>query len=271
MDNSKLIAKDKYKIDFSWKMVGFFILGLVLVCGIVFLFNYNYAFDNGTNGGFIPPSFVVIFYHFLISVISIVFSICLKLFLKNRARLTVLVIVSILVPIICYNVNYYTLKKDGMLHFLVDDGVVFHFIVIGDWDLDGINDKDHHIFYEKREYSTRYGGHYDDDIIHYIDTKAIGVGGSLDNTFCFYDHEDRTIDLHLNKYSVEFEEIKLQVAFKDVSLAKKVEFYIADVKQEAIICDNIAKLVFDSKTCAEWQENIDKEFIEIIIDYKINE
>ena len=37
------------------------------------------------------------------------------------------------------------------------------------------------------------------------------------------------------------------------------------------ICDNIAKLIFDSKTCAEWQKNIDKEFIEIIIDYKINE
>ena len=63
MDNSKLIAKDKYKIDFSWKMVGFFILGLVLVCGVVFLFNYNYAFDNGTNGGFIRASllFFIIF------------------------------------------------------------------------------------------------------------------------------------------------------------------------------------------------------------------
>lgn len=270
MDDLELCGKDRYKIDISLRIVGYFILGLVLVCGGVFLFNYEHIYDKSTNGGFLSPRDAVIIYHFFIAVISILVSICLKFFLKNRARLTVLVIVSILVPIVCYNVNYHALKKDGAFHFLVDDGGIFHFIAIGDWDLDGINDKDHHIFYEKREYSTRYGGHYDDDIIHYIDTKAIGVGGSLDNTFCFYDHEDRTIDLHLNKYSVEFEEIKIQVAFKNVLFAKTVEFYVDGVKQEATVRENVSELVFDAEACEAWQENIDEEFIEIIIEYKIN-
>ncbi len=197
----------------TWKVLGIFAVVVALVCGVVFLYNYGIAYDDNMEG-WIPPSFAVVYYYFCVAVVAIIVSVFLKSIWKNRVRFWLLFLASVLIPIICYQFNYHTLKKDGILYPLVDEGGIFHFMAIGDYDFDGMNDEQHHRLYEEREYSSRYGGHFDDTIIDYIDTTAVGTGPSLSGTFCFYDWEERTIDLHLDKTGVDINRSRLRLLFK---------------------------------------------------------
>ncbi len=154
---------------------------------------------------------------------------------------------------------------------MVDDGGVFHFIANHDFNFDGINDEDYHLAYDTRTYSTRYGGHYDDTIIKYVSTEAKGVGISLNSTFSFYDWENKVIDLHLNRDNVEFEHIKITVAFHDADTAKRISFYAEGSKLiHTVNKDNTASIVFNADNCKQFQNNSDNEFVRIDIQYTIN-
>ncbi len=256
----------------SRKVLGIFALTIILVCGFVFIINYNFAYDDDTGGGWIPPSFGVVFYYFLLAVASIITSIILKVVLKNRVRLWALLLSAILLPIICYNFNYQSLGKDGFLYPLVDEGGIFHFIVIGDYNFDGMNDEQYHLLYDERQYSSRYGGHFDDTIIDYIDTTATGTGGGLSGCHSFYDWEDRTIELFLNKDSVKLKQVKILVAFQEPSMAHNVSFYLDDSKLNHTVSKyNTVSIIIDADTCSDLQNRIGGENRYIPIKYVVNE
>lgn len=253
------------------KVLGIFALTIIFICGFVFIINYNIAYDDDTGGGWLPPSFAVIFYYFWIVITSIIAAIVLKIFFKKRVRIWALLLISVFIPIICYNFNYHTLKRDGFLYPLVDKGGIFHFIAIGDYNFDGMNDEQHHILYDEREYSMRYGGHFDDTVIDYIDTSAIGTGGGLSGCFCFYDWEERIIQLFLDKDSVNLKQVEIIVAFQEASIAHDVSFYLDGVKlNHTVSKDNTISIVFDDDTCSDLQNRIGGENRYIPIKYVVN-
>lgn len=61
---------------------------------------------------------------------------------------------AVLLPTLCYQFNYHAFGKDGFLYPLVDKGGIFHFIVIGDYNFDGMNDELYHVKYDERDVSA---------------------------------------------------------------------------------------------------------------------
>ncbi len=259
----------------AWKVLGIFALVAILICGFVFIFNYNRAYDDYTGAGWFPPSFGIIVWHYLLAIIFIFVAIILKIALRKRVRIWMLLLASVLIPIFCYNFNFRAYGKDGFLYPLVDEGGIFHFIVIGDYNFDGMNDERYHILYDERQISSGCGGHFDDTIIDFIETTAIGTGASLEGTFCFYDWENRIIDLHLDKSDVEFKQIKITVVFQDPTMAERTAFYLRDsdgvLLDHTVNVNNSVSIVFDADTCADWQNTSENERIKIPIKYVVND
>ena len=166
-------------------------------------------------------------------------------------------------------------KEGGFLFPLVDKGGIFHFIAIGDYNFDGINDEEYHILYDEREYSFRYATTADDTVVRSVQTSAIGTGPSLNGTFSFYDPDERVIDLHLDKNNITFKQITVAVSFYDPTLAKNTSFYLLDegetILHHTIKSDNTLSVVFDAQTCAKWQNNSEKEHITIPIGYVVKD
>lgn len=256
----------------AWKVLGIFALIIFFICSFVFIFNYNRVYDDDAGGGWLSPSSVIVIRHYLLAIIFIFAAIVLKITLKKRVRIWMLLLASVIIPIICYNFNYRFFGKDGFLYPLVDKGGIFHFIVIGDYNFDGMNDEQHHILYDEREYSMRYGGHFDDIIIEYIDTNSVGTGGGLSGCHCFYDWEERVIQLFLDEDSVRLKQVEILVAFQEPSIAYDVSFYLDNSKLNHTVNKNkTISIVFDADTCLKLQKRLDGEERYIPIKYVVNE
>lgn len=248
----------KPKKKFITKTVLFFALGVVLACGIVFLLCYDFAYNDNSGAGWLPPSFGVVINYFWIVVFSCIVAVALKIIYvshEKQVSIIALLLAAVLLPIICYQFNYHTLKKGGVLYPLMDEGGIFYFIAIDDYDFDGMNDELHEYLYEERQYSSRAGGHYDDTIIDYIDTDAIGTGTALNCCYSSYYWEEQLIKLHIDKHDVKYKKIIVTVAFQDASTTKNTIFYIDGVEITPKKLDSkTVRFVFDAKTCAEFQE-----------------
>lgn len=249
--------------------IGVFSAMIIVVCYLLFLFNYDTAYSGGD---YISGRMVVIFYHFLIFVFSILVAVILKLVLKKKVQLRFLLLIAVLLPILCYQVNYHTLKKDGLFYSLVDDGGVFHFIVIGDFDFDGMNDEEHHRLYEERTNSTSYSDIFRDEI-KWVTTDATGIGAGLNGTYFSLDGKERNLTLHLNKNGVKFKEIRLEIEFADPKLGQSFSLYLQTDSGEVLVDhtvndDGTVSVFFDADTCSNWQKNSEKEFIRIVFRYE---
>lgn len=256
----------------AWKVLGIFALVMFLICGFVFIFSYNSAYDNHPGAGWLPPSFSVIVWYFLLAIVFIFVAIVLKIVLKKRVRIWTLLLSAVLLPILCYHFNYHAFDKDGFLYPLIDKGGIFHFIVIGDYNFDGMNDELYHIKYDERRHSTRYGGHFDDKIIDYIDTNAVGTGGGLSGCHCFYDWEERVIELYLDNDSVKLKQVEILVAFQEPSMAHNVSFYLDDSKLNYTVNNNnTVSIIFDADTCSDLQNRLGVENRYIPIKYVVSE
>lgn len=253
------------------KVLGIFATVVVLTCGCVFIFSYSLVYDNYAGAGWVPPSFTVIARYFLVAIVSIFAAIFLKIALQKRVRIWTLLLSAILLPILCYQFNYYAFKKDAFLYPLVDEGGIFHFIVIGDYNFDGMNDELYHIRFDERKHSTRYGGHFDDTIIDYINTNAVGTGSGLSGCHCFYDWEERVIQLFLDEDSVELKQVEILVAFQEPYIAHNVSFYLDDSKlNHTVNKNNTVSIVFDTDTCLKLQKRLVGEERYIPIEYIVN-
>ena len=271
MEENIKIENQNNQQHIEWKVSGIFALATALVCFFVFIFNYNRAYDNDTGGGWTPPSFGVIVWHYLLAIMFAFIAVILKIAFKKRVRIWTLLLASVIIPVFCYNFNYLAFGKDGFLYPWVDKGGIFHFIVIGDYNFDGINDELYHIKYDEREYLTRYGGHFDDTIIDYIDTNAVGTGGGLSGCHCFYDWEERVIQLFLNEDSVKLKQVEILVAFQEPSIAHDVSFYLDNSKlNHTVNKNNTVFIVFDADTCLKLQKRLVGEERYIPIKYVVN-
>lgn len=271
MNREPDIQPSTSKRNTTWIVLGVFAATLAILCGLIFLFNYEIAYDDYSGAGWLPPSVAVIYYYFLLTLFFFFLAFCLKLIFRKNIYLWTLLLTTLLLPILCYQFNYHTLKKDGPLFPLVAEGGIFHFIAIGDFNFDGINDKEYHRLYEERTYSLKYSAH-PNDILQHISTTAIGTGPSLESCFCFYDEEKSSIDLHLNKNGVELKQIELIVYFSDPQMGEKISFYEihesgAILHPHTINEDGAVVLRFDADTCLNWQTNSEKDYITILLQY----
>ncbi len=249
----------KTKAKFITKTVVFFALAIVLLCGAVFLFCYDFAYKDDSGAGWLPPSFGVVINYFWIVVFSCFVAVALKIIYvshEKQVSIIALLLAAVLLPIICYQFNYHTLKKGGVLYPLVDEGGIFYFIVIDDYNFDGMNDELHHRMYDEREESSIALGHFNDAVIERINAVAIGTGTALDLFWCDYDYEDKVIELKgIKKENVKYKQITLTVAFQKEINAQNTTFYIDGVELTPKKLDSkTVMFVFDAKTCAEFQE-----------------
>ena len=222
---------------FAWKVLGIFAFVAILICSFVFIFNYNRAYDDNAGGGWLPPSFGVIVWHFLLAIVFIFVAIVLKIALRKRVRIWMLLLASVLIPIICYNFNYRALGKDGILYPLVDKGGIFHFIIIEDYNFDGITDKYYEIETQKRTIEDTCDDGFHRQILS-VTSKTTGVG-YIDSNYVLIQH-DELYDFYYryscspkNKYDkvvfdVTFREFDL--VFHESDLAEKITIYMVDIE-----------------------------------------
>lgn len=248
-----------------------FSLSIILICGIFFLFNYRYAYDNAhPDGGFFSPRLIFfVVYHFIFIILSIIAAIIFKIIFRKKVLISILLLAAVLLPILCYNFNYYAFDEGRLLYPLVDEGGIFHFIVIGDYNFDGMNDEMHHHYYEERTEKTGYGGHFNDTVIDMITTTAVGTGGGLSGCHCSYDWEKSILQFYVGKSNVTLKQIDIRIEFKDPSFAHHISFYLNNTKlNHTINIDNSVSLFFDTAECLKLQYHNGRY---IPIKYVVNE
>lgn len=235
---------------------------ILVTCFLTFLFCYESAYDTG--GYYISGRRMVFYYHLLIIIASVLTACVLFAVFKKKLSLRVLLPIAALLPLLCYLVNYHTLKKDGLLYSIVDDGGIFHFIVIGDYDFDGMNDKEHHRLYEERVVSAGCSDTFFREEIHWVDMDTTGIGAGLTGYFCKLDGEERLLSLHL-KTGVEVKKIELEITLADPRLARSFSLYLQTDSGETPVRYTVNEnghisVVFDADTCSEWLKNAKNEF-----------
>ncbi len=227
-ETSKNKKSQKYA---TWKILGIFTLALILVCGFVFIINYNIAYADGA-GDWLPPSSAIVFYYFWLTVAAVITSIILKVVLKNRVRIWALLLVSIFIPIICYNFNFRAFKKDGILYPLMDEGGIFHFIEIEDYNFDGITDKYYEIETQKRTINDTCDNIFHTQILS-VTSKTIGVG-YIDSNYVLIQPEELYDFYYLYSSSPKnkYDKVVFDVTFRDTDLAENIIIYKVDIETE---------------------------------------
>lgn len=253
-------------------------LAIAVVCFFIFVFNYKYAYDDHADGGgFIPPSLGVIFYHFIAALIFTATAFLIKSILKDKLNFIPLLIVALVLPIVCYIVNYNTLKKDGSFHFLVDKGGVFHFIAIGDYDFDGVNDKLNEIR-NNQQISSSITGSSSGKIAN-IYARTTGVGQKIDGAFCSERAEDVASSrfvLHIPKNTSNIKSIELEIKLTPSITHDKISFFIIENDNEIPLSFDINNsknivITFDKDFYGKYQGSSDQEYFEVYIKYVIKE
>ena len=253
-----------------WTIVLLFCIVIFLLCNYVFIFNYNLIYYPPASA-FLPSHLAALGYYFLISLGLIILAVILKIAYKNTVRLWAIILTCILLPIMIYILNYNTLKPGGIFSFTVSRGSPLYFIVDHDFNFDGMNDELYHNLYEKREYSQRHGGHFNDEIIDYIEQKNIGTGATLSGGFCDYEYENQIIEVHLNKNRVELESISVTVAFNDPKYLENLTFCFEDTNEQieyTVTGEKTVEFVFNAEQCKTFQNASEKEYIEIRVKYR---
>ena len=273
--------KRKQKIRRPWNKTEriifcVFVSIVVLLCLWIFLRNYDSVYNDYSGAGWLPPSFgVAAFYHVILpfwAALAVGFLKLVFVSIEKKIRVWHLLLTALILPILCYHINYHALKEDGVLHPVVDDGGILNFIVIGDFNLDGMNDELYHRLYDEREYAMSYGT--DEGYVDMVKTKTIGVG---DVESCFASlYVNNIIKLHLDRDDVTIRSIEMTVTFFDSSLAEKVSFFEISPDGDIPIphtvnADGTVSLAFDADTCAEWQETSEKEWVKIQLRYEFSE
>ena len=257
--------------------VGIFYVVIVLICNAIFLCGYKSVYNTDTGGGFLSPHDGVWFCHIFLSIAfafaAVVFGFVLRGYFQRHVSIWKLLIPAVLLPMFLYGFNYLSFHKNGPLHFMVDEGGIFHFIVIGDYNFDGMNDEEYHRLYEEREYRTGAYSSLDDSLVDYIGTVAIGTGAGLHGCHCSYDWEDKVILWFLNKEdSVRLKQIEITATFRDPSLANDVSFCLDRSELNYTVKKNgKVSIFFDADACLALQNRLSEESRYIPIKMVVNE
>lgn len=253
---------------------------MVLLCFFIFIFNYDIAFEDSSDGGWLPPSFAIVFYYFLLAVVGFIGAIIIKVIFKKRVSIWILLLATVLVPIVSYKANRFTLKEDGPFYFLVDEGGIFRFIAIGDYDFDGMNDELYHRTYDTRTLGSTYCG--GGTIIKSINVRVTGVGYNLGG-HSFYEEEQNEITLHLRKDNVVYDKVEMKIEFRNPEDAKKFNMTLVSQNDHGkmipvdykldyeyrINDDNTLTFIFDAEDCKRIQNHSTTEFVEVAFNFSV--
>jgi hypothetical protein len=240
---------------------------IAAACGFLFLYAYRNAYDRNTNGGFFSPQDGVILDYILISVAAILLSVLFKIVWRRRLTLWVLLAISVILPILCWQINYHTLKRDGMLYFLVEEGGPLHFVTIHDFDLDGVDDSLDYTGDDVRTLTHSTLVHSDPHgIVEFMEYTIVGKGGKLDYAGCELNPSEGSLRIRLNKSRVTYERITVTLHLTEAYAAEDLVFYRGGERLAVKVIDgHTLSVTFDADTCAEWQQQATEESFRVLI------
>jgi hypothetical protein len=237
---------------------------IIVLCAVIFIYNYESVYDKNTNGGYFSASDGVIFKYIILALLALLASVILKIIWRHRLSILVFIAVSIVLPILCYQINYHSFNKDAMLYPLVKEGGALHFITIHDFDFDGVNDEYDYTGDDVRELSSTVYCSDPRGVVSSINYTIVGKGGKLNYSWCSY-HSDK-VTLHLHKSRVTYDHIKVTLVLTDSVDAKKIVFYLFDSQLETTIeNENTVSVIVDGDVCAKWQQTSLEELITVSI------
>ena len=112
MRMTKKENKNRYQnLGFQFKICLLFSAAIIVLCAIIFICNYDIAYDKDAGAGYFSPSDAVIFKYVMVSLAAVISSIVLKIVCKRRVAILFLLVLSIVLPILCYHFNYRHFKE----------------------------------------------------------------------------------------------------------------------------------------------------------------
>ena len=231
-----------------WTVCGIMAAVIVLICGFVFLYQYRIAYDGHTGGGFIPPSFGVVINYAQIAFFALIAAVSIKIIMKKDVSLIAMLLIALILPMVCYNVNKYVFHRNGPLYPLVDEGGMLHFIVQRDFNLDGINDEEYRLKHEERTYGQLSGSSSDDKVLKNVQLRAYGKGEGLEHIFgSDGEWKEQIWTVHLNLFGdreLSLTKLELIFNFWNKSDGERARLYIVD-KEGEIICELSCEVLSD--------------------------
>lgn len=85
-ENVKNSSKN-YQQHTALTVLGIFALVIIFICGALFIFNYNLAYDDDSGAAWLSPRVAFIIWQYILAILFIFAAIVLKIFLKKRVRL----------------------------------------------------------------------------------------------------------------------------------------------------------------------------------------
>jgi|GEM_PF-3802823 len=246
--------KNKYEPD-KVKMRVYIILSvsIIVISSIMFIYNVRSAYDGYTAGGFYAPAHGVFFMHSIVAFFAVIASAVLKSLFKKRVSLIVLLVISMVLPTVCYGFNYYGFKKDGPLRSLVEKGGIFRFLAIHDFDFNGVEDSHEKI----RQVSGVEV--CNDERVSRLKYVIEGKGQYTALGHCHFNKNVVSVSMSHLETSETYNYIRFTLTLKNTEDAEKFSIYYLDSKLESKIENgNQITVTLDSEFCAERQKEYDK-------------
>lgn len=246
-------------------------VSLIILCSFLFIYNYERAYD-ASSGWFISPRALIFVYHIGVTLGAVLVSVLLRMVLKSRITLWILLVISICLPLLCYTVNNFMLKKNGPLYFLVEEGGALHFVTLHDFDRDGVNDAYDYTGDDVREISGGPICNIDSqNAIEHFQYTIVGKGGKLGYAGCDANYAENKISIRLNRSRVTYEKITVTLHLRDTVTADKLILTQGGSRIDKIVIDeHTVSVTFDAATCAAWQQAAMSESFRIHVFYEVD-
>ena len=267
------------KFGASWLFLCTMAIIIFLVCGIVFIANYSIAYNDDTNGNIFAPSDTVILHYFFIVIFSILFCIVFKIKLKNKIRIWSALLCAILLPVLCYNLNYRIFKSDSPLYPLVDKGGALHFMMLKEDRYKKYYDT---LFTERTHSCVVVSTAAYHELFGDIYVETTGTGPGLDTSTRDYMRSKYFFKFLMDTTRTKYSKFTLTITLKSQDYNDQLAFYVSDgseqkqlIKHSFIEDDNLFsndKKVFieiDAKTIKKFYNTAKNGTFKMVIVYNL--
>ena len=235
-----------------WVVYASFIALIVVVCGFVLIYNADTAFDGDSGAGYIPPSFLMIYYTFAISLASVVAAVVMKLIMP-RTKILVLLLCALVLPYAQYVLNISLFK--GPLAPTIKEGGAFYFIANRDFNFDGYNDELYRKSFEER--TVKCGYKIYEGPINDIEGRVTGKGKMLGGSSLRL--KDENVMVFAAGRDTVISRVEIDVTFSEKRFAETVKIYLVEDGNRTLIDaetleGNKRRIIFDEDECARIQK-----------------
>lgn len=237
-------------LPFSAKLMCIIFIGaIMLICTFVFMYNAKIIFMTDDQGdpykGTVPPYFIMMYYTYIISLISMAVAFVLKK-MFSKTGLAFLLACAFLIPSAQFAVNM--MLFSGPLENTLKEGGIFYFVANHDFNFDGYNDE----WYRKEHKERTVKSSSSENHVSVVST-ARGKGDRLENSYCFL-YEDEGVFKFKGGDNATILSLDLDVSFSGEVDLENVEIYRIDrgrnelVKTE-MVDNNTLRIVLDENAC----------------------